>query len=686
MKKILSFLIAIWLTASLAGTAFAEQSFTDVREKDWFYSAVIESAERGIMQGVSEGRFKPNDSLTRVQLITVLARLSEDDITGKGSLLKFTDVPKNAWYADYLGWGVGCGIAGGYPDGTFKPNAPVLRQELAAFVVRYLNYKEIDLPDAPLTDKFADEKKIPSWASEDIEALRLTGLMGGDAKGNFSPKSKTTRAQFATVVVRYFASLENARDVMHSRLTHLPDYFEKQGKLVKLEAGMSKLVTNEYFNSYILPKLGLDPETYELTIPEEQLEAVLDSGYANLLYGDSALAMLTITIKNKVTGEETEPYTARYMIVKTDIPIYVDPDDFDPGIDPAVYDQMKKLAELSFGDLGRLAKAIGKARGGEDITVAFIGGSITEGAGASSYECYAKIIHYWFEKRFPDITVNYVNAGIGGTPSELGNIRLGDDILSHDPDIIFVEFSVNDESTPKYQESYECLVRSALMSENEPAVIMLFSSGGVDSRACQDLHSPIGYYYGIPMVSIADAMIYCFGEHVIEWEHFSADTIHPNIWGYQVYSDMIENFLYDAIAKIDAAEPGDLTVKPVPEETLTEARFVGLDLVTSGDSRITADGWNEGSAKSRMSDGWTYSGKGGSLTLKAEFGHCYICYGSTVDPSYIEYSIDGGEPVHLETYGQTLRWTDIPGLTAGEHTLVITGSGVGVMIPGIAIN
>ena len=149
----------------------------------------------------------------------------------------------------------------------------------------------------------------------------------------------------------------------------------------------------------------------------------------------------------------------------------------------AAYREMLERSLMQTGNPARLQKAIGRARQGEDVTVAFIGGSITQGAGAVPIhtECYA---YKAFENfcslagRGTEENIHYVKAGVGGTPSELGMLRYERDVLRDgtvEPDVAVVEFAVNDGGDETGGECYDSLVRKILSAPNAPAVILLFA-------------------------------------------------------------------------------------------------------------------------------------------------------------------------------------------------------------------
>ena len=210
MKKffILSLTVCVLLGMIFAVTASAaDLPFTDVKTKAWYYSYVKESYEKGYMEGKPGGLFAPNESVTRAQYVTILARLCDaeaDTDTG------FKDVGAKKWYAGAVGWAVKAGIVTGYEDNTFRGDASITRQELMVMTSRYLDYIWIVLPASDsAVDSFADKSKIAKWAADYVDEMRAVGLVEGDAQGNFNPKKTATRAEIATMSVR----LGNALDV-----------------------------------------------------------------------------------------------------------------------------------------------------------------------------------------------------------------------------------------------------------------------------------------------------------------------------------------------------------------------------------------------------------------------------------------------------------------------------------------
>lgn len=219
------------------------------------------------------------------------------------------------------------------------------------------------------------------------------------------------------------------------------------------------------------------------------------------------------------------------------------------------YQKMLEKSLVQTGNNARLKRAIDKARRGEDVTVAFIGGSITQGAGAIpiNTECYAYKTFRGFcglTGRGTEDNIHYVKAGVGGTPSELGMIRYEKDVLregSVTPDVVVVEFAVNDEGDETKGECYDSLVRRILNAGNRPAVILLFAVFASDFNL-QERLSPVGTAYDLPMVSTRDAVLEQFylrpgSGRVISKNQFFYDSFHPTNVGHTVMADGIIHLL-----------------------------------------------------------------------------------------------------------------------------------------------
>lgn len=221
--------------------------------------------------------------------------------------------------------------------------------------------------------------------------------------------------------------------------------------------------------------------------------------------------------------------------------------DFDcPG-----YREMLENSLMQKGNNRRLKRVLEKAERGEPVKVAFIGGSITQGAWAIPINimCYAYKAFEGFcalAGKGTDENIRYVKAGVGGTSSELGMVRYQKEICGEEnvpPDLCIVEFAVNDEGDETGGESFDCLVRRILLEKNNPAVVLLFSVFTNDKNL-QDRLKRVGEAYELPMVSIKDCVVEQFyrkpGQgRVVSKNQFFYDIYHPNTTGHRIMADCL---------------------------------------------------------------------------------------------------------------------------------------------------
>lgn len=218
--------------------------------------------------------------------------------------------------------------------------------------------------------------------------------------------------------------------------------------------------------------------------------------------------------------------------------------------------QMLENSLVSVGNTERIQAAIQKARSGGQVTICYLGGSITEGASAKpqATRCYAYLSAQQFAEKFmPDSKqLRYVNAGISGTPSVLGITRLEKDVLSKNPDVVFVEFAVNDSNQTPYRIVYESMIRKLLMSDTKPAVILIFTF--LDSGySCQPHMQQVGRQYDLGMISVKDAIQPQITLKNMTWRDYSDDYAHPNTQAHAFIADMIGYYFDQAAAT--PAEP-----------------------------------------------------------------------------------------------------------------------------------
>lgn len=172
--------------------------FTDVKSGNWFYDAVKYAYAQGLMTGTSATTFAPNGTMNRAMIVTVLYRLEKSPaVTGAS---KFTDVPAGQWYSDAVAWAAANKIVNGYDETTFGPMNAVTREQMAAILFRYEQYKGLEnVTLEENLNRFPDQNKISAYA---IPALQWTvgqKIINGNADGTLDPTGTATRAQVAQI-------------------------------------------------------------------------------------------------------------------------------------------------------------------------------------------------------------------------------------------------------------------------------------------------------------------------------------------------------------------------------------------------------------------------------------------------------------------------------------------------------
>lgn len=245
----------------------------------------------------------------------------------------------------------------------------------------------------------------------------------------------------------------------------------------------------------------------------------------------------------------------------------------------------KDAGIVNCGNNYRLKNVFKRAINGDNLTIAFIGGSITQGCLSSVHEtCYAYLTYKWWETTFPNANLKYLNAGIGGTTSHLGVGRVEEDVLSYEPDFVIVEFSVNDESNTFFEETYEGLIRKVYSSKKKPAVLIVNNVYYHNGGNAELFHNRIGRHYDIPCVSMQSSIFPQVVKGIIDNRDITPDDLHPNDNGHALVAAVITNFLNKVLIDINNDESEAEYKEPVTlnrYETAVRYRNKDIDAVTS---------------------------------------------------------------------------------------------------------
>jgi lysophospholipase L1-like esterase len=349
---------------------------------------------------------------------------------------------------------------------------------------------------------------------------------------------------------------------------------------------------------------------------------------------------------------------------------------------------MLAKSQLAAGNQARLQRLIEKGRNGAPVTIAVIGGSITVGGGASSSNRgYASLLQDWWNGTFPASTATLVNAGIGGTRSDYGSLRARRDVLSYNPDLVVVEFAVNDGTVTQFGDTYEGLVRQLLDAPSQPAVILLFEMTYNDPlvksrRTRQDWQSVIGTNYNLPMISFFDAIVPEMTDGTIPKELITSDLTHPTDLGHAYTALFLEQNIQNAIHNFPSGTPLEsipATQAPLYSCDFEFTSFVegngdwGIPMSPTGNQGWAAVSTSPGGRLTYPSEGLESSSPGSTLDFTVTGKDILIGYWMNNGPlGQVSVTVDGGTPTTLDGFnvystGDNVIARVANGLTAGPH-------------------
>ena len=179
-------------------------SFDDVDSSAWYADAVSYVAENGIMNGAGNGTFAPDTVMSRAMLVQVLYNLEGKP---EAADCTFTAVAADAWYADAVAWAADAGIVTGVSDTTFAPDQMMTREQIATILYRYAAYKNYDVTASNDLSSYTDAGQIGSYAVEAMQWANGAGLITGSTATTLNPLGSATRAEVATILMRFLESV-----------------------------------------------------------------------------------------------------------------------------------------------------------------------------------------------------------------------------------------------------------------------------------------------------------------------------------------------------------------------------------------------------------------------------------------------------------------------------------------------
>lgn len=316
-----------------------------------------------------------------------------------------------------------------------------------------------------------------------------------------------------------------------------------------------------------------------------------------------------------------------------------------------------------------------KLRNNMPLTVAYLGGSITEGAGVDrEQDCWRCKITEWFRKNYPKSEIIEINAGIGGTASDFGMFRCDSQVLASAPDLIFVEFAVNDTTISNSLVTMETVIRKIMRSNPITDIVLVETATqsmhrsflNNESVESVETYKKISKYYGIDIINVGEEIISRVDGNEGGWDKYTMDTVHPNAIGYSLYTNEIIKYLSENL----------VMPSPITSDVFQNAKMVDFSECIT-DFEITdqsfcgrCDGYLEAFEKGRY--------------IEFKFtGSCVGIYNMIAsDSGDFVWSVDGSEPQKRSTWDEYALEFDRTHyciledkLEYGEHTLRVEVTG-----------
>ena len=293
----------------------------------------------------------------------------------------------------------------------------------------------------------------------------------------------------------------------------------------------------------------------------------------------------------------------------------------------------------------RLKNLMKRAANGESLVIGFLGGSITQGSLSSTPKnCYAYLVYEWWKKSFPNAAFSFVNGGIGGTTSHYGGARAWKDVLCYRPDIVTVDFSVNDDANDFFEETYEGTLRRLLAAPSAPAVVVLNNVFYDTGKNAQDYHNRIADHYGIPHVSIKDTVYPDVESGKIVRADITPDNLHPNDKGHRLVADEICKLLDSIKAEVEEETIAGENIEGKSTKTeasvllpapLTENAYEHSRLIQIQDNEAILDGFLVDPIEKKgmldiFKNGWTAAHTNDKISFEIECSCLAVQYRKSV--------------------------------------------------------
>lgn len=333
-----------------------------------------------------------------------------------------------------------------------------------------------------------------------------------------------------------------------------------------------------------------------------------------------------------------------------------------------------------------------KLENGEEVTVVYLGGSITRAEG------YRVMTAEWLRGHYPKSVIRAVNAGISGTGSDLGCTRLEMDVLSHEPDLVFVEFALNDNGDPESKARIEGIIRQIRKRSRLTDILFIYTLAERDVPVFQGgeyqkgalLQEDVADYYGIPSIHLGVTVSEWVSEAKLKFTAradepisgmavFTHDGVHPTVPdGHRIYSDTIIKYLNEIReirGQVEHRLPQELLVSGNPWEFATMRHLEGNADFSAGWTYITAEDSDLAREYQWLFPGlWRAVNPGEALTIQFVGTHIGLFDIGGPDSGRLKVTVDGGEPFLVDRFTpyndhNRNQYVFLPELPNGKHTV-----------------
>ena len=310
-----------------------------------------------------------------------------------------------------------------------------------------------------------------------------------------------------------------------------------------------------------------------------------------------------------------------------------------------------------------------------EVSIAFMGGSITEAEfGKEEYrDSWAYAVEQYFREKYKG-RMNFLNAGVSGTGSDLGVFRLSRDVLPFKPDLIFIEFAINDlvevnQNKGKILIDMEAIVRRLIKENPEISIIFLFTAAK-DFRNCSELHRVIAQYYNIPCIDLQEDLKREIEAGKYHWQQLFNDDVHPNAKGHKVYAEYI-------CRNLEQDSEGFLGTNINKKDTLMNYEFINPHMVSWKEAKSQGSWKVSEIGDKRKIESVIYSDKPGDSLEVSFTGKCLGIYRQvSTDGGKIKCVIDNKYEYIIDFYDSyemvSLSRFQVIDLEEGEHYATLT--------------